>query len=234
MDPQAHDVRAVFVHGAGAGGWEWMIWQRVFAAHGVVSRAADLQPLSRGLAATHLDDYTAQVLQWCAASGGPLVLVGASLGGLLALLAAPRAKPAAVVLINPLPPAGIDVRQPSRAVSDIVPWGRERSLRGTRIALPDSDDAARLFAFRRWRDESGAVLREAAAGLAIDAPRCPVLVLASERDDDVPPAASRALAASLGADFFLLRAASHVGSLLGNGAAAAAEQAWDWCERSIS
>jgi len=226
-------MRAVFVHGAGGGGWEWLIWQRVFDAHGVASCAPDLQPVARGLAATRLEDYAAQVVQWCAAGTGPLVLVGASLGGLLVLRVAPRVDPAAIVLVNPLPPAGIDVRAKQQTYGDIVPWGRDRSLRGTRDALPDADDAACLFAFRRWRDESGTALREAAAGCATDAPRCRVLVLAGECDDEVPADASRALAGALRADFLLLRSASHVGPLLGRNAAQVARQAWDWCERSV-
>jgi pimeloyl-ACP methyl ester carboxylesterase len=234
MSVPAGKVRAVFVHGAGGGGWEWSIWQRVFAAHGVASCAPDLQPVARGLAATQLDDYAAQVAQWCAASAGPLVLVGASLGGLLVLRVAPQVAPAAIVLINPLPPAGIDGRAKRRTYGDIVPWGRDRSLRGTQDALRDADDAGRLFAFRRWRDESGTVLRAAAAGADVVQPRCPVLMLASEHDGDTPPAASRALAERLGADFRLLRGASHVGPLLGRQAAAIAEETWQACMRRLT
>ena len=47
---------AVFVHGAGAGGWEWIVWQRVFAAHGWSVLAPDLRPCAAGLAATRFDD----------------------------------------------------------------------------------------------------------------------------------------------------------------------------------
>lgn len=224
----------VCVHGAGGGGWEWAIWQRVFAAHGVASCAPDLQPVARGLAATQLDDYAAQVVQWCAAGAGPLVLVGASLGGLLVLRVAPRVDPAAIVLVNPLPPAGIDVRAKQGAYGDIVPWGRERSLRGTRDALRDADDAACLFAFRRWRDESAAVLRAAAAAADAEPPRCPLLVLASEHDDDTPCATSRALAELWGADFRRVRGASHVGPLLGRQAALIAEETWQACMRRLA
>lgn len=216
---------AVLVHGAGGGGWEWAIWSRIFAARGSGVRALDLVPCSAGLAATTLDDYVAQVCAWSTGIAQPL-LVGASLGGLLALLAAPRMRPAALVLVNPLPPAGIEPRTTTREYADVVPWGSERSLAGTRRALFDADDAACLFAFRRWRDESGRVLRAAAAGVAASPPGCPALVIASECDDTVPVAASRALAAQLGADLRVLPGASHVGPLLGRGAASLAEQAW--------
>ena len=67
--------------------------------------------------------------------------------------------------------------------------------------MPDADDAACLYAFRRWRDESGLALEAARLGVAVDYPRCPVLVMASELDKDVPMVVSRELATRCSADF---------------------------------
>ena len=230
-DTTACPWRTLFVHGAGGGGWEWGAWARVFAARGFATQAPDLEPAAGGLAATHFGDYRDQVLQrWREGAGAnvPGVLIGASLGGLLALSVAAELGAAALVLVNPLPPAGVVARIPGEVREPIVPWGRQRSLASTRRALPDADDATILHAFRRWRDESGAVLDEARAGIVVEPPRCPVLVLSSEHDDDVPPLASRALAVRLGADFESLRGASHVGPLLGTRAAAIAIRVADW------
>lgn len=218
---------AVFVHGAGGGGWEWAAWARVFAAHGHAVLAPDLRPGPAGLAATSLDDYAAQVRAWVAAArggpaGGRVVLVGASLGGLLALMNRTHAD--ALVLVNPMPPDGLP--DPGDH-ADIVPWGREASLAGTRRALPDADDLAALHAFRRWRDESALALRQARAGVACADAALPALVMASADDTDVPPAHSAALAASLRASLVRLPG-SHVGPLLGRRAAAAAAQAVEW------
>jgi pimeloyl-ACP methyl ester carboxylesterase len=218
---------AVFVHGAGGGGWEWGVWARVFAAHGFEVIAPDLMAGPQGLAATTLEDYSAQVRGWLGGarrgrSEIPVCLVGASLGGLLALANADAAD--ALVLVNPLPPAGLPAAEP---IPDVVPWGRDASLAGTRRALPDSDDLAALHAFRRWRDESGQVLRQARAGLGLPAPACPVLVMASSADEDVPPETSAALAKSLGASLQRLPG-SHVGPLLGRQAAEAAALAVEW------
>ena len=220
----------VCVHGAGGGGWEWAIWARVLAARGFAVIAPDLQPVAAGIEATRLADYHAQVLQWCRGVGEPIVLVGASLGGRLALLAARGAAASALVLVNPLPPEGLLRADPPRPPR--VPWGHERSLAGTRRAMADADTAARLYAFRRWRDESGAALDEVCAGFPIEPQTCPVLVLASECDEDVPAAGSRALAVALAADFELLSAATHVGPLLGRNAATTAERVAAWIERS--
>lgn len=224
---------AICVHGAGGGGWEWAIWQRVLCARGWNVLAPDLMPAAAGIAATRFDDYAAQVRDWCEAAPAPPVLIGASLGGLLALHACAHVAPRALVLINPLPFAGIAPRPSRIDYPDVVPWARERSLAGTRRALPDADAAACLFALRRWRDESGAVLRAAALGIQVEIPRGPVLVLASELDRDVPVTASRNLAAHLHADFRLLHGASHVGPLLRRGAAAVAESVTRWCDDVI-
>lgn len=218
---------AVFVHGAGGGGWEWAIWARVFAAHGHAVTAPDLQPGAGGLAATTLHDYAAQVAGWIADARGAqatrrVVLVGASLGGLLALMNARAAD--ALVLVNPMPPAGLPGTPPQ---GEVVPWGRDASLAGTRRALPDADDLTALHAFRRWRDESAQVLRQARAGLACAASDAPVLVMASADDADVPAQGSAALASELGASLLRLPG-SHVGPLLGRQAAGAAGQAVEW------
>jgi len=224
----------ICIHGAGGGGWEWTVWQRVFAAYGWSVFAPDLRPAAGGVAATGVEHYAAQVHAWCHGASGRPIVIGASLGGLLALLVAPEVNPAALVLINPLPPAGIEPRPAGSDWPDVVPWGRDATLAGTRRTLPDADDATCLFAFRRWRDESGAVLRAASAGISAASPRCPTLVLGSERDDDVPVAASHALAAACGAEFRFLRGASHVGPLLGRGAAALAEDVQRWCLAAAS
>ncbi len=131
-----------------------------------------------GIEKTSFMDYRSQVMDWCAGARGAVVLAGASLGGLLALSAAQRVKPVALVLINPLPPAGVLARPLYEPKPAIVPWARERSLASTRRAMPDADDAARLYALRRWRDESGAVLNEARDGIAVETPRCPTLLIA--------------------------------------------------------
>lgn len=226
--------RIVFVHGAGGGGWEWDIWARMFAARGLHARAPNLMPADSGLASTTFDDYLAQVLAWCRgdarqAPGRP-ILIGASLGGLLALSAATRIQAAALLLINPLPPSGIgDAREST--YPNIIPWRSERSVSSTVRAMPDADDAARLFAWRRWRDESGLALGQAQRGVDVELPNCPMLVMASENDEDVSPATTRELARLCSADFVCLQDSSHVGPLLGRQAARAAEQTLDWLAR---
>ncbi|MDR0183149.1 alpha/beta fold hydrolase [Lysobacter arvi] len=218
--------RAVLAHGAGGGGWEWNVWRRMFAALGLEAEAIDLRPADEGLPATGFADYAAQVRSALDATPGPCALVGASLGGLLAMACADAAD--ALVLVNPVPPAPWAERLPAREWPDVVPWRRHARLASTRRALPDSDEATALFAFRRWRDESGAVLRQAHAGLLLDAPACPTLCIASAQDEDVPPELTAELARAWDADLLRVASTGHVGPLLGRDAATVATQAAAW------
>lgn len=221
---------ALLVHGAGGGGWEWNVWCRVFAAHGIECNAPDLQPSSDDVAATTFADYATQVRAAIEAMPQPCALVGASLGGLLAMACADAAD--ALVLVNPLPPLPWAAQLPPRQWPEAMPWRREARLASTRASLPDADDATALFAFRRWRDESGAVLRAAQAGIAIATPHCPVLCIASAQDEAVPPVLTAALAAAWAASLLRVPSPSHVGPLLGRDAAQVVAQAIAWLSAS--
>lgn len=218
---------AVLVHGAGGGGWEWRIWAETLRIGGFDVLAPDLQPARGDLAATRLADYRAQVVDWCRTAASPFVLIGASLGGLLALAAAGPTAPAALILVNAMPPSGIEPRPDFRRRPSVVPWSMS-PLANTHAALPDADAATVRWTHRRWRDESGRVLNEAAAGITVEAPECPILVMASGDDDDIPPVSSRSLADAFSADFVELPGCSHLGILLGRSAATAAAVAVAW------
>lgn len=217
---------ALLVHGAGGGGWEWNLWRGVLAAHGLRVDAPDLQPVPAGMQATVFDDYLTQVRDALRALPRPRTLIGASLGGLLCAVAADAAD--ALVLVNPMPPAPFHGRLPQRSWPPLVPWQRDARLAATRRAMPDADDAAALYAFRRWRDESGAVLGTAQAGVIAARPDCPVLCIVSELDEDVPATATLALAEAWQADLIRLPSAGHVAPLLGRGSADLARQVAAW------
>jgi pimeloyl-ACP methyl ester carboxylesterase len=209
------------------------VWARVFAAHGWLMATPDLQPVRAGLAATRLDDYLEQSTTALAALPRPRALVGASLGGLLALQCSGEAD--ALVLVNPMPPAPWHASLPSSDIGKpIVAWRARASLAGTRRALRDASDADALFAFRRWRDESGSVLDDARRGVHVGMPECPTLVVGSTCDEDVPATVSRALAKACSATYFEIAAASHVGPLLGRGASDVAARVVTWLNVKIA
>ncbi|MGH8083574.1 MAG: alpha/beta hydrolase [Lysobacter sp.] len=216
---------ALLIHGAGAGGWEWNLWREVLHARGVTTDTPDLQAAATGLAHTTLDDYREQMRAALAALPRPRAAIGASLGGLLAWLCGDQAD--ALVLINPIPPAPWASRHPSRDWPAVVAWGRDARLASTRRAMPDADEAAVLYAQRRWRDESGAVLRRALSGVEAPVPACPVLCIASRGDQDVEPQLTAQFASAIGATL-VLGPGSHVGPLLGRGASRLAARTADW------
>lgn len=217
---------ALLIHGAGGGGWEWNVWRGVFEAWGIRVCAPDLQPSAAGLAATRFGDYETQMRRALAMLPAPRAVIGASLGGLLAVRIANLAD--AAVLVNPLPAAPWQQRLPSHAWPEVVPWRHGARLNSTRRAMPDSDEATVMYAFRHWRDESGAVLREAYAGIEAQAPECPTLFVLSSQDEDVPPSLSASTASAWRADAVETVATSHVGPLLGRAAPAIARQTVAW------
>lgn len=219
---------AVLVHGAGGGAWEWNLWRGVLVARGITVSTVELVPGAGGLAATDFNDYEAQVRAAVLATPRPRALVGASLGGLLALRCADVAD--ALVLVNPLPPAPWHSSLPARDYPDVVPWRQTARLAGTRRALPDSDDATALFAFRHWRDESGRVLREA-SNVTVAQPACPLLCIASADDGDVPATVTGAFASAWGAERWS-EPGDHVSPLLGQQAASLAARVAGWLSRA--
>lgn len=202
---------AIFVHGAGGGGWEWIVWKAEFERLGYEVRTPDLQSAPKGLAATRLEDYVNQVVK---TAGGrrPTVLVGASMGGMVALLAAPRLKPEKLVLVCSTVPGNL-FRDPKASYPPIIPWANG-SYADTVASMPDATEAMRRFAHPRWRDESGTVLTQIRRGVIVKPPAMPTLVVIPGADTDVPVARQRALAKWARADMKTYAGMSHVGPLL--------------------
>jgi pimeloyl-ACP methyl ester carboxylesterase len=219
---------AIMIHGAGGGGWEYARWQPVFTAAGYGVITKDLLPAVDGLRATTFTDYCHQVRAWLPPQQ-PIILIGASMGGILALKVAETIQPAALVLVNSVPPAGVGAPRTGKSYPPLVPWANG-PLEETRSALFDSDEATIQWAWPRWRDESGAVLNAMAAGISVQRPTCPTLVVLSEQDTDIPYQTGLALATWAGADVLLYHGMSHVGPLLSRRAAAVARMVMTWCQ----
>jgi pimeloyl-ACP methyl ester carboxylesterase len=238
----------VFIHGAGAGGWEWKHWRPSFAGGGWSALVPELEPCSGGIAATRLEDYVEQLIALMPnASRTPLVAVGASMGGLLALKLSERIRPAALVLVNSVPPAGTP-GWPVRAIDfpAVIPWAANSALASTwastlastwertRACVPDADEETVREAHAGWRDESGAVMRALYAGVPVRAPAVPTLVIIGQEDAEVPPEVGLALAKALAADVMSFAGVSHVGALLGARAGLIAGLARGWLDAVLS
>jgi len=224
-------VTAVLVHGAGGGGWEYDLWRPVFESAGMRFIAKDLTPAPGGLTKTAFPDYLRQVVS-AAPKQGKVVLVGASMGGILAIKAAEQLQPAALVLVNSVPPKDIARARKTSEYPEVVRWANG-PIKETRDAMPDSDEKTIRWAWKKWRDESGAVMNALSAGVAAQKPRCPTLVVLGEKDTDVPYATGLELARWASADVMLYRGMSHVGPLMSTRAHEVAKAVTLWIQNRL-
>ncbi len=222
-------MKAILIHGAGGGGWEYDSWKPVLERRGIGVVAKNLMSAPGGLEKTSLADYVAQVAAWVPRNE-PVVLVGASMGGILALKVAETVRVSAIVLVNSVPPAGVkSARTPTETFPLIIRWANA-PIAETRAAMPDSDEATIQKAWRGWRDESGAVMNELYARVPVRKPTCPVLMVIGGADTDISPETSRNGAVWANADVFEYAGMSHVGPLLGKRGAEVAATVASWIE----
>lgn len=213
---------AVMIHGAGGGGWEWDIWKPVFQREGWDVVARDLVPVKGGLKKTRFEDYVQQVADTCP-KDRPFILVGASMGGPIALKVAERTHPSAVVLVNAVPATGTG----GKRYPDVIRWANG-PLQDSIDSMPDSSPAVIHKAWKLWRDESGAVLRTISAGVHAKEPACPVLVVIGDKDTDVNPKLSHEVAVRYQASIREYKGMSHVGPFLGTRAPKVAHDVLAW------
>ncbi|HVE79600.1 MAG TPA: alpha/beta fold hydrolase [Gemmatimonadaceae bacterium] len=208
----------LLVPGMFAGTWYFADWQRALAARGHPAWALELRghhpscpvpALGRVSVAEYVEDAIA-----AARHLGRPVVVGHSMGGLVAQKVAQADAAQALVLVASAPPAGIPAVGAAAALrmtrylpamllsQPLVP--RRRDLDA--IVFNRTPEAERDAIAAGYVAESGRAARELAFGSAatrVDAPRvrCPVLVLAGGSDRFVPARVARRLARRYGATY---------------------------------
>lgn len=100
----------LMVHGAFSGGWSFDAFKAPFEAAGHRCATPDLP--GHGADAAHvasfsMTDYASAIVGQIEASAKPPIVVGHSMGGLVALMAASRAKVSGLILIAPSSPWGV-------------------------------------------------------------------------------------------------------------------------------
>jgi pimeloyl-ACP methyl ester carboxylesterase len=222
----------VMVHGAFCGGWAFEDFRVPFEAAGHRVLAPDLRghgPDERpdSVAGLSMTDYAKDIANLCAEQSEPPILIGHSLGGLVAQLASRKAKVRAVVLLAPSPPWGVSGSSMEEAMTAfglhmMGPfWTQavngDRTLMRT-YSLDKMPADARESAVARMRPESGRALWETlnwwldpfmTTSLGAGPLEAPSLVLTGSSDAVHPPATGRQTAERLGASFQLMPQMSH-------------------------
>jgi non-heme chloroperoxidase len=209
----------VMIHGMWAGGWVWDDWVPVFEGAGYrctvpTLRYHDAPPQGPppALGRASLLDYARDLERQLDTLPEPPILMGHSMGGILAQMLGARGRARGLVLLSPMPPQGINVLSLASLRmfrTSLLGWGFWK--RPTRPAFADAaasmlaslPDGVRRTVYDRLVHESGRVGCEAGFWFLdprrakwVDASRitCPVLVVAGAEDRLHPPSMMRRVA----------------------------------------
>jgi pimeloyl-ACP methyl ester carboxylesterase len=208
----------ILIHGSANSAAVWTFWQQALAAQGWPSYAIDLrghgQSGPRELAHTSMQDYAADVTVLVAQCRQPPVLIGWSMGGLVALMVAATGVAGACVGLAPSTPA----RQLNTSVALRTGefGGEEYGITShdpdEQPAMPDLDREERLLALASLGRESRLARDERQRGIIIEALPCPLLIVTGTRDRAWPRQRYNNL--WLTADYLSVEGASHWGLVL--------------------
>jgi non-heme chloroperoxidase len=215
----------LFLPGLSSAAWTFERYQPFFAKRGFTSYALNFRghgnsrPVS-ALGRLSIDDYVDDALEVAKSLGKPIV-IGHSMGGLVAQRLAERDAVLAMVLICSAPPAGISAlsaRLALRMVRTLPSLLLSQPLVPRRadvdaLALNRVPAAERAAIFARFVPESGRAAREIALGrIAVNAARvtCPVLSVAAADDRLVPERICRRVAARYDAPHRAYAAMGHM------------------------
>ncbi len=234
---------ALFVHGYFATAAVFRDWLPFFAGRGIPAYAVNLRGRADSRPGTDLgrasvEDFVQDVAAVARQLDQPIV-VGHSMGGLLAQCIAERGLAHAIALVTPAPPRGITVLTPPLVLRQLkyLP-----AILGSRLVHPTTRDLTALVLNRVPPAERASVLRElvpdsgragrdmSITGVRVDARnvRCPVVVVGADDDRFIPPAVARRVADRYGAP---------IQSMLGHGHMLVLEPGWEavadvvarWC-----
>lgn len=219
----------LFVHDAGGGSWEWCVWSEVFEQYDFKNHSINLQPSELGLKNTSSEDYIQQLIDYSTNLGltNP-ILIGAGMGGMLALRVYEQLKPSAMILINPLGSEALGRPLEETDFNSIIFNYHQYSADND---LNIEGNGKEKHPGMESRQESGPALQNLMEKTAIPDIDCPCLLLLGEHRQVIPPETGNELAARLDAEVISFEGSNHIGALLGIEAKAIARQV---CQNLLS
>ena len=235
---QTNSPPIVLIHGAANSAAVWKFWQRELAAQGLTSYGVDLRGHGadgdRDISDAGMEDYAVDVRSIIQHASSPLVVMGWSMGGLVAMMAAASGGCAACVALAPSTPAQ------EEDLSVELRWGEfgpeEYGITGLdpehQPAMPDLDREEREIALSSLGRESRRARDERRRGVVIGSMPCPLLIVTGSNDRQWPSERYEGL--WLKSDRLVVEGASHWGLVLNRRAIAQAlSGVTGWMERAV-
>ena len=207
----------LLIHGAANSASAWKFFQKALARTGWSNHAIDLR--GHGKSGGSVDgatmaDYVEDVAKVAEQLPSKPVVMGWSMGGLVALKFASEGRARACVALSPTPPT----RQRNESVrirggvygSEV--YGIKTMDPARQPAMPDLDEEERGVALGSLSQESRTARDERKAGVVIESMPCPLLVIAGSDDRVFPKSLYEGM--GLGEELMEAEGASHWGLVL--------------------
>jgi pimeloyl-ACP methyl ester carboxylesterase len=204
---------SILVHGAAHSASIWTFWQNELAAQGWASYAIDLcghgRSLHADLSSTSMQDSAADGCMLAQQFKRPPIILGWSMGGLVALMIASAGVAAACIALAPSTPArqrdlSVALRRGEFGPEEYGITSRDPQ---EQIAMPDLNCEERLIALASLSRESRLAKDKCTAGIVIASLPCPLLLVTGTEDKAWP--AERYHDLRLKLDHFSVESASH-------------------------
>ena len=207
----------ILVHGAANSSIVWRFWQQALACLGWSSYAIDLRGHGKSLGSVDgatMRDYTDDVLDVANKLREIPVIMGWSMGGLVAMMVASRGTARACVGLAPSIPAvkrkvRFEVRH---GVFGPEEYGIVSQDANDQPTMPDLNLKERQIALKSASPESRTARDERKAGIVLKSLPCPLLIVTGDEDQSWPKSAYEKM--HLSAEYLDSPGSSHWGLVL--------------------